>query len=156
LFPPASLYWEADVLVAEPLVPAVELDGLAVELGELEALPAGLGEAPGVRPPADAFTFARMKLSALDAPAALAVPVVPVADGPVEDCRQPVTVMDWLALLVGDAGVCGELVADCAATPTLIAAARTDPNTTLRFICVVPPVGCLQKYSMIHSHLRFT
>ena len=86
--------------VAEPLVPAVELDGLAVELGELEGLPAVLAAAPGVRPPADLFTFARMKLSALDAPAPLAVPVVPVADGPVPDCRQPVTVMR-LARLTG-------------------------------------------------------
>jgi hypothetical protein len=35
-----------------------------------------------------------MKVSALDAPPAVALPLVPVADGPLPDCRHPVTVTD--------------------------------------------------------------
>ena len=134
MLPPTSLYCEAAELLALPLVPAVA-PALAVELAgdELDGLAAVLDDAPGVRPPAPMFAFARMKLSALDAAPPAALPLVPVADGALDDCRQPVTVTVWLDLLLED-GVCGELVPDCAATPTLIAAARIDPNTTLRFI----------------------
>src|SRR5436190_1020024 len=97
-----------------PLVPAVELDGLVVELDavldglevELDAVLDGLVvellvEDPAeVRDPAPIDAFARMKLSALDAPPLLALPLVPVADGPEPDCRHPVTVIDWFERLL--------------------------------------------------------
>jgi len=130
------LYCEAAELLAPPLVPAVApAPAPAVELDgdELDGFAAVVDAPPEVRAPAPMLALARMKLSALDAPPAVALPLVPVADGALPDCRQPVTVTLWLDLLVED-GVCGELVPDCAATPTLIAAARIDPNTTLRFI----------------------
>ena len=138
MLPPTSLYCVAAALLALPLplplvpavapVPAVALDG-----AELDGLAAVLDDAPGVRPPAPMLAFARMKLSAPDAAPPAALPLVPVAEGALDDCRQPVTVTLWLDLLLDD-GVCGELLPVCAATPTLIAAARIDPNTTLRFI----------------------
>ena len=136
MLPPTSLYCEAAELLALPLVPAVApAPAPAVELdGDvLDGLAAVLDDAPGVRAPAPMFALARMKLSALDAAPPAALPLVPVADGALDDCRQPVTVTLWLDLLLDD-GVCGELLPVCAATPTLIAAARIDPNTTLRFI----------------------
>jgi len=109
-----------------PLVPAVELDGLVLELDglvlELDAVLEGLEvelvlEDPAeLREPAPIAAFARMKLSALDAPPALALPLVPVADAPVPDCRQPVTVTDWLERLLDpacDPGCC------CPTAPTV-------------------------------------
>jgi len=95
------LYWDADALIAPPLVPAVELDGV-----EGEGL-AVLDAAPGAREPAAALALARMKLSALDAPAPVALPAVPVADGADDDWRQPVMVTVWLERLPA-AGVCGD------------------------------------------------
>jgi len=98
------LYWDAEALIAPPLVPAVELeacvedDGLAV-----------LDAAPGAREPAAALALARMKLSALEAPAPVAVPDVPVADGADDDCRQPVMVTVWLERLPADGGCAEEL-----------------------------------------------
>ena len=86
----------------DPPVPAVELDGLVLELDalldglvlELDGLVLELAlEDPAELPePAPIDAFARMKVSALDAPPAVALPLVPVADGPLPDCRHPVTV----------------------------------------------------------------
>ena len=95
------MYWDADALIAPPLVPAVELEG--VEDDGLAVLDAP----PGAREPAAAFALARMKLSALDAPAAVAAPDVPVADGADDDCKQPVIVTVWLERLPAD-GACGD------------------------------------------------
>jgi hypothetical protein len=113
--------------------------------------------------PLPMLAFVRMKLSAFDAAPApavapAAVPLVPVVD---EDealsdaIRHPVTVVDWpLRLLVvcelGDwvvgllvpvpvpapDGVCPAPEGVCAPTPTLSAAARTDPKRIFRFICI--------------------
>src|SRR4051794_28067523 len=107
-----------------PLVPAVELDGLVLELDavldglEVELV---LEEPAELREPAPIAAFARMKLSALDAPPALALPLVPVADAPLPDCRQPVTVTDWLERLLDPACDPALLLPDCpdcAPTPT--------------------------------------
>jgi len=114
LLPPVSLYWVADAPMPAPLVPAVELDGFVVELDavldgldvELDAVLDGLevellAEDPvDEREPAPIDAFARMKLSALDAPPLLALPLVPVADAPVPDCKHPVTVIDWFERLL--------------------------------------------------------
>jgi hypothetical protein len=90
-----------------------------------------------------ALAFLRMKWSASDALAVLladvALPLVPVGDGSPAGCRQPVTVSIcsvrlWAVVL----GLCGEVEPDCAATPTLRAAARTDPKITFRFIPYLP------------------
>jgi len=104
LLPPASLYWVAEAPMPDPPVPAVELDGLVLELDalldglvlELDGLVLELAlEDPAELPePAPIDAFARMKVSALDAPPAVALPLVPVADGPLPDCRHPVTVTD--------------------------------------------------------------
>src|SRR4051794_20036429 len=94
-----------------------------------------------------------MKLSALDAPPPVALPLVPVAEAPVPDCRQPVTVIDWFERLLEPACDPALLAPDCplcAPTPTLSAAAKTVPKRTLRFMCVVPPVGCLQFHRPHH------
>src|SRR4051812_17487284 len=119
-----------------PLVPAVELEGLDVELEgldvELEALLEGLdvelllADPVALREPAPIDAFARMKLSALEAPPALALPLVPVAEAAVPDCKQPVTVIDWFERLLEPACDPALLLPDCplplcAPTPTLSA-----------------------------------
>jgi hypothetical protein len=152
LLPPASLYWVAEAPTPAPLVPAGELEGLVLELEavldglvvELDGLvlELALDDPAEVREPAPIDAFARMKLSALDAAPAAALPLVPVAAGPLPDCRHPVTVIVWLERLLEP--VCeAVLLPDCplcAPTPTLSAAARTVPKRTLRFICVCLPL----------------
>ena len=91
MLPPASLYWVAEAPMPDPPVPAVELDGLVLELDGL-VLELALEDAAELPEPAPIDAFARMKVSALDAPPAVALPLVPVADGPLPDCRHPVTV----------------------------------------------------------------
>jgi hypothetical protein len=91
------------------------------------------------------LAFLRMKLSASDAFALLlaevvALPLVPVADGSPAGCRQPVTVsVCSVRSCVVVLGLCGDVEPDCAATPTLRAAAITDPKRMFRFMSM-PPV----------------